>query len=332
MWFKNLRLYRLAPSYEWSSHQLQVLLAKEQFNSASDTSGISCGWVAPFEQDALLAQPRLAYALDGQVLCTYRTERKLLPASVIAQFTKAKVAEIREQQGFTPGRKQTKEIKEQVIATLLPRAFSLGTQTRVWIDPKRRWLAMDTASPSKAEEVLSALGKALHPFPVLPLRISISPVIAMTNWILTGQVPGKFSIDQDAEMRDASEKNSVVRYVKHDLHGEAFMLHVKDGKQCTRLALTWDDKISFVLTDNLDIKRISAVGVIDQSLKNVSKEEISKFESDFTLMSEEFNALLNDLVEVLGGEDVSDEIASSVQATKVKKLSVRETAKTPEYS
>jgi len=82
--------------------------------------------------------------------------------------------------------------------------------------------------------------------------------------------------------------------------------HVKDGKQCTRLALTWDDKISFVLTDNLDIKRISAVSVIDQSLKNASKEEIPKFESDFMLMSEEFNAMLNDLLEVLGGEFKED--------------------------
>ena len=85
------------------------------------------------------------------------TEKKLLPASVINQVTKARAAEIEEQQGFKPGRKQMKELKEQVTDELLPRAFSIRRDTRVWIDPVNGWLVVDSSSPAKADEILKLL-------------------------------------------------------------------------------------------------------------------------------------------------------------------------------
>jgi len=69
-----------------------------------------------------------------------------------------------------------RDLKEEVTNTLLPRAFSLQRDTRVWIDPVNHWLIIDTASTSKAEEILSALGKAIYPFPVEPVQVTISQV------------------------------------------------------------------------------------------------------------------------------------------------------------
>ncbi len=58
-----------------------------------------------------------------------------------------------------------KEIKERVTDELLPRAFSVYRDTRVWIDPINRWLVIDAAASSKADEVIGMLAKAIDPFP-----------------------------------------------------------------------------------------------------------------------------------------------------------------------
>lgn len=294
MWFKNLKLYRLASSWNLTAEKLDELLSKEAFVSAGAAAPQSVGWVPVREQDA-----RFAYRVGQQILCAFRTEKKLLPASVINQFVKVRSLELEEQQGFKPGRKQMRDLKEEVTNTLLPRAFSLQKDTRIWIDPVNQWVAMDTASTTKAEELLSALGKAVYPFPVEPIQVTVSPAAAMTDWIVSEQPPANFTIDQDAELRAGGDQAAVVRYVKHTLELDDIQKHIRAGKQCTRLALTWNDKISFVLTENLDIKRIAAQDILDQPDQQMAANETEKFDSDFTLMCAEFNLLATSLLDAL---------------------------------
>ena len=294
MWFKNLKLFRLSTSWKWSAAQLNELLAKEQFVSAGAAAPLSIGWVPPREEDV-----RFAYAVERQILCTYRTEKKLLPSTVINQFVKVRAQELEDQQGFKPGRKQLRDLKEEVTQTLLPRAFSLARDTRVWIDPVNHWLILDTASASKSEEILTALGQAIYPFPVEPIQVTVSPAAAMTEWILSGHGPANFTVDQDAELRAGGDKAAAVRYVKHALDSDDIQKHIKAGKQCMRLALTFNDRISFVLTENLDIKRVAAQDILDQSDQQMPADANEQFDGDFTLMCAELNQMLSALLEAL---------------------------------
>lgn len=294
MWFKNLKLFRLSPSFTLTAPQLDALLAKEQFVSAGAAAPLSIGWVPPREEDV-----RFAYGVGRQVLCAYRTEKKLLPSTVINQFAKVRAQELEDQQGFKPGRKQLRDLKEEVTQTLLPRAFSLARDTRVWIDPVNHWLVIDTASASKSEEILTALGKAIYPFPVEPVQVTISPAAAMTDWVLGGHGPANFTVDQDAELRAGGDKAAAVRYVKHALDSDDIQKHIKGGKQCMRLALTFNDRVSFVLTENLDIKRVAAQDILDQSEQNMPADANEQFDGDFTLMCAELNQMLSALLEAL---------------------------------
>jgi recombination associated protein RdgC len=294
MWFKNLKLFRLSNEWSWTISQIEDFLNKERFTQADANAATAVGWVAVREEDE-----RLAYPIGKQIICAFRSEKKLLPASVINQFVKARANELEEQQGFKPGRKQRRDLKEEVTGALLPRAFSLIRDTRVWIDPVNHWLAIDTASTSKSEEVISALGKAIYPFPVEPVQLGISPAVAMTAWISSGQPPTYFTIDQDAELRSGGDKAAAVRYVKHALDSEDIDKHIKNGKQCTRLALTWNDRVSFVLNENLDIKRIAPQDVLDESEQTAIDNEAEKFDSDMTLMCAELNQLLSALLNAL---------------------------------
>lgn len=83
-----------------------------------------------------------------------RSERKLLPSSVIHQAARAKAIELEAEQGYKPSRKQIQEIKEQVIAKLMPRTFSIARDTQVWVDPVNRWPCVDTASCAVGNEVM----------------------------------------------------------------------------------------------------------------------------------------------------------------------------------
>lgn len=296
MWFKNLRIFRLLPSWSCTAESLEEAFEKQAFQPGGSQDMQSLGWVPVREGGSLV------HVLDGQYLLNLRAEKKLLPATVINQFTKIRALEIEEQQGYKPGRKQMREIKEDVTDELLPKAFSIYRDTRVWIDPRNHWLIIDAAAAAKSDEVMSLLAKALDPFPVTPLYVEISPAAAMTNWLISDEPPAGFTIDQDTELRSTSETRAVVRYVRHSIDIEDVRKHVESGKQCTRLALTWNERVSFVLTEGLEVKRVAPLDVLKESQNNTAQNEAEEFDSDFALMTGELSQLLEDLVSALGGE------------------------------
>lgn len=279
-----------------SLQDIEKTLDKARFTPGSSLDMTSMGWVPPTDEGALI------HSLNGQYLMSLRVDKKLLPASVINQVARARAAEIEEQQGYKPGRKQMKEIKERVTEELMPKAFSVYRDTRVWIDTKNHWLAIDAAAGAKADEVVGMLAKAFDPFPAAPLYTEISPGSAMTQWLLENDGPGAFTIDQDTELRSTSENRATVRYVRHSIDTDEVRKHVQNGKQCTRLAMTWADRVSFVLTDALDIKRVSPLDVLKENQEALSSTDADAFDTDFALMTGELGKMLNDLVDSLGGE------------------------------
>ena len=297
MWFKNLQIYRLPAPWKFDLAQLISQLATHSFQTCSNSEMQSQGWIAP------RADGELVHSVNRQLLLQLSTERKLLPNSVINQVTKARALEIEEQQGFKPGRKLIKEIKEQVTEELLPRAFSIQRSTSVWIDPVHGWLVIDASSPARSDEVLKLILKCIAQLPLESLRVNVSPLAAMTSWLAGNEAPAGFTIDQDTELRSSAESKATVRYVRHSLDPKEIANHIASGKQCTKLALTWADKVSFILTEDLAIKRVQALDVLTE--KTDSHHEDEKLDGDFALMCGELTLLLTDLVEALGGENKS---------------------------
>ncbi|MDF3849438.1 recombination-associated protein RdgC [Achromobacter denitrificans] len=296
MWFKNLKIYRLSAAWPLFGDDLEAALARQAYQPGNNLEMQCIGWVPPREGGGL------AYAVGGQILLTLRAEKKLLPGTVINQVAKFRAQEIEEQQGYKPGRKQMKEIKERVTDELLPRAFSVYRDTRVWIDPRNRWLVIDAAASSKADEVIGVLAKCIDPFPLENLYVVQSPASAMTGWLAEDEAPSNFSIDQDTELRASGESGAAIRYVKHSIDADDARRHIQSGKQCTRLALTWADRVSFVLTDGLDIKRVSPLDVLKEGSDTVTANDAEKLDSDMTLMTGELAKMMAELVDALGGE------------------------------
>jgi len=296
MWFKNLKIYRLSSPWTLTGEQLEDSLARHAYQSGNNLEMQSLGWIPPREGGSL------AYTLNHQILLCLRAEKKLLPATVVNQVAKARAQEIEEQQGYKPGRKQMKEIKERVTDELLPRAFSIYRDTRVWIDTVNHWLVIDAAASAKADEVIGLLAKTVDPLPLENLYVAQSPAAAMTGWLAADEPPANFTVDQDTELRASGESRAAIRYVKHSIDAEDVRRHIQSGKQCTRLAMTWADRVSFVLTESLDVKRVAPLDVLKEGTDTIAQNDDEKFDSDMALMTGELAKLMADLVEALGGE------------------------------
>jgi recombination associated protein RdgC len=296
MWFKNLQLYRFPAPFNLSAQQLEEHLNRHPFRSCTGFELQTQGWASPRENGALV------HAAHGQFLITLGMEKKLLPSSVIKETVKSRAADLERAQGFKPGRKQLRDLKEQVSDELLPRAFNVRRNIRIWIDPQHSWFVIDGASPTKADEVVATFNKVIdEPIPVR-LETVLSPTIAMTAWLSADDVPSGFSIDQDTELQSPLEEKATVRFVRHTLDPAEVKRHITAGKQCTRLALTWADRVSFMLTDSLIIKRVKPVDVMKEATdENFIEDADERFDADFALMAGELNGMITALVAALGG-------------------------------
>jgi len=296
MWFKNLQIYRLPPGWAPAAEVLETQLERCRFNPCGAMDQQSKGWLPP------VADSPLAYAQGPFLLLSLAVEQKLLPSSVVNQTAQERAEELAVQQGYPVGRKQLKDLRERVRDELLPRAFTRRRRTGVWIDTQGGWLVVDASNGSKAEEVLEMLGKSLDEFPITRLNTQQSPVAAMTDWLAGGDAPGAFTIDRDCELKSPVEEKSAVRYVRHTLEGDDVRQHIAGGKLPTRLALTWDDRISVVLTDKLEIKRVAFLDVVKEEAEKQAENAAEQFDADLALMSGEFSRLLPAIVDALGGE------------------------------
>ncbi len=298
MWFRNLTVYTAPRNWDLDVQTLTDWLAPHAFVPAASLEEANLGWVPPCDSDS-----SLVYSVGRQMLLALREEKKLLPAKVISQVVKQRAEQIEEQEGVKPGRRRLKELKEQVRDELLPRAFSLASDTRVWIDPVDGWICVDTSSANRAGEVFTRLVRAIDGFPGKALRTVEPAGGAMTAWLVTDQPPAGFTIDQDVELR-ARDSKATVRFANQTLAIDDVTRHTQAGKQCTKVALTWAQRVSFVLTDKLEIRRVRALDVIkDEGAggETGGADADERFACDWALMTGELSRLLADVVAALGG-------------------------------
>ncbi len=310
MWFRNLVVYRLPPGWTLSAAELEAHLQRHALQPCSPFEMLSRGWVAPADSG------RLVHTVNQQLLIALGVNQKLLPASVIRQEAATRAQALAESQGFPVGRRQMRELKMRVTEELRARALTRRRTTRAWIDPAAGWCVVDAASTGKAEEVIEALRDALDSFAVQLLDTQRTPHTSMAAWLTHGEAPGRFSIDQDLELQSGDKLKAIIRYTRHPLEGMEIRNHLSAGKYPTRLGLTWKDRIAFVLTERLQIKRLEflemsrdAVDESDAERDAVAAAE--QFDIDFAVMCGELAKLLGDLVQSLGGENVQPQAAAA---------------------
>jgi len=287
-------VYRIAETWQGTLEQLEEALAKAPFAECGATQEKSVGFVPPRgEQHGALAE-----SVGGQWVLRYMTEAKMLPGSVLARKVKEKAARIEQETGRKPGKKESRELKDEAKLDLLPMAFTKQGSMWVWIDREARTLVLDTGSQGRADEVVSLLVELLPGFAVALLDTQTSPQAAMAHWLKEQEPPVGFTVDRECELKSADEAKAVVRYARHPLDIDEIRAHIEAGKMPTKLALTWDDRVSFVLTEGLQLKKIA---FLDSVFEGQASDD-QGFDTDVAIATGELAKLIPDLVEALGGE------------------------------
>lgn len=308
MWFKNLQLYRFSKPFDIKADDLAELLEAQRFRPCGSQELASLGFV-PALGDALV------HEAAGYQLLALKREERILPGAVVKEWVEHKAEEIAEREARKVGRKERNNLKDEAIQTLLPRAFTRSSVTRAYISPDG-WLVVDAGSPKRAEDFLSTLREAIGSLPVLPFQVNNAPSAIMTGW-LTGTeiVPNDWLVGEEAELIDPAEDGGIVRCKRQDLSAEEIQGHLAAGKQVVKLALTWNESLSFLLTNDPGVRRLRFMDIVQEKLSDMDgADNAALFDAQFTLMTLELSRLLPRLAEVLGGEASQD----AEQALKAK--------------
>lgn len=293
MWFKNIFIYRIR-NWNLSKSDLETLLSLKKLRECSSIETKTKGWLPVKDDDELV------HAANKQLLICLGMNKKLLPPSVVRSQVKARAKEIFIQQGSEIGRKQLKEIKEAVTDELLMKAFSIETKVYGWIDPVENWLVINTTSRSKADEFLQELNTIIKDTSISTLKTKSSPSKVMKSWLIAENSTQAFTIDQDCELSATGLDSRSVKYTGYSLDNNEIQKHIKEGMEVKKLALTWNNKISFNLENTLQLKRITPLDVIKEKYLDEDKEDL--FNSEFAIMTGEFEQMFKNIIEALGGE------------------------------
>ncbi len=297
--FKNVMVYRIGEGFAPTLADVQSALEPAQFVECSASQEKSVGWIPPRGE----AHGPMVETVGGQWILKLMIESKAVPGNVVRRKADERMAEIEAATGRKPGKKEKRDIMDDALMSLLPQAFARQATVIVWMDLENRRLVLNAGSQGKADEVMSALMNVLAGLSVSLIQTVTSPQAAMTQWLLApteDEWPADLTVERETVLKSTGEDAASVRFTRHHLANDDVRKHVMAGKLPTQLALSWDGRVAFVLTETLQLKKVQFLdGVMDES--GTDKNE-DRFDADVALSTGLLAPMLDSLIAALGGE------------------------------
>lgn len=305
MFFGTAIVFKFNENFQESVDSLEAKLAKLKARPCGDLEREVAGWTSPLD----VPEAPLVHAVNGAWLLALRKESKILPGCVVKDAVKEAIEEIRQTQDRTVSRKEKADIKDRVTQELLQQAFVRSSVAYAYIDTIKGWLVVNASTVKKAEDFVSLLRKTLGTLPVSLIYAGGTAVSStLTDWVTVDNgvdVPEDFLIQDECELVDS--EGGVIRCKGQDLASEDIQNHIHNGMVVSKLALNYQDRLSFVLDGGLTVKRLK---FLDAVLEELGQQDIEnaadQFAADFALMSGELREFIARLDALFLG-DVSGE-------------------------
>ncbi len=299
MWFKNLQLYRFTKPFELDAATLGLQLEQHQFVPCGSHELIRSGWVPPLGRHG----SEFVHSTNGfHMLCSKR-QQKLLPAGVINEALEEKVVQIEEREARKLPRKERRSLKDEMVFSLLPRAFVRSSLHYAYISPSDNMLVIDAASANRSEELIDDLRQALGSLSVIPMTSNSQPIDVMTRWVNSGQTAPGFELGEECELRDDNDISSLIRCKNQNLASAEIVNHLKTGMHVSKLELNWQAHVECVLDERLIIRRLRFSDLIQQQADAYESDNLAaQFDVDFSIMAVELGGFIKALMTALGGE------------------------------
>ncbi len=303
MWFKNILFYRFSKPFELSSDALQAQLAQAPFKPCEAADIYQLGWSSPIQKHA----DQLVHVCQHYWMICLQKQERILPSSVVNEQLQEKVNEIEEEQHRKVTRKEKAELKEDITQQLLPKSFTRTTRHYAYLCPSKGYLVINTASSKLADEFTSYLRKTIGSLPIRFPAVKQAPSSVMTHWVTKdASLPAAFTLGYECELTSNGEDKGSIKYKGLELDQKQIEQQIQSGMEVTKLAVDWRESLSFILANDLTIKRLKFGDLLQEQLDDMNAEDAAaQFDAGFSIMCMELDKLIPEVLEAFGGEDTS---------------------------
>ncbi|MFP4077251.1 MAG: recombination-associated protein RdgC [Halochromatium sp.] len=292
--FKNAKVYRLQVPFTLDQMALHAQLGERRFRPCGPVETATMGWTAPLGPKAEL----LVHTVGKVHLLAMRRQERLLPGSVVTEAVAERVAEIEQAEMREVARRERTQLREELLAEMLPKAFTRSRLVRAYIDAAEGWVVIDAGSDKAAEELLALLRETLGSFPVKPLEPQVIAAERLSNWILSGKTAAGIDLEDSCVLQDADDARSTVRCRGQDLSSPEIRNHLDTGKRAVSVGINWKDRLSLLLSEDLSLKRLRFADEVTNELDTGdADDEGATLDAELALLSLELRALLSSLCE-----------------------------------
>lgn len=296
--FQKFTLYKIAQGMPAPS-ALAEYLARSEFAPTESTQVKSFGWIPPRAEHGAFVE-----VVAFEVIAKLMIETRSVPSDAVQRRIDERVAQIEEATGRKPGRKERRELKEDAVIALLPQAFPKRVAVPVWFDVANSLLVIGSTSQAQIDDVITALVRAVPDFAVQHVATKVPPASAMNAWLSSFRfgeyMDENFEVGRECELRATDESKAVVRYKNQDLARDDVLEHMNQGKMPTKLALTFNDRVSFVLDDAMRFKSVEILDVVFME-RAAHDGDDDNFDADVAIATGELSKMIAAMIESLGG-------------------------------
>lgn len=298
MWFKNLRLYRLTEDWTHTVEELNAALEAHSFNPCGSQDLMRYGFVEPLGRHG----SEYTHVTNGYIMICAKKQEKILPSAVVNEQLEEKALALGEAENRHIGRKEKQTLKDEIIFSLLPKAFAKSSLDFAYIAPQEKLIVVNSSSAKRAEDLLSKLREALGSLRTIPITAKHVPTQTMTSWMQSSEAPHQFEFGDECELQ-AGKDGRVIRCKKLDLTADEIRNHLTNGMFVNKIALTWKEAIHCIIDDQLAIKRLKFEDSISEKANDRNPEsKAEQFDADFAIMALELKNFIAAVLDAFGGE------------------------------
>lgn len=291
-WFKNAIIYRLTKNIDFGG--IESKLKECEFTPCGSADVSHFGWSAP-----LANSENLAYQADGKILLVAKREEKILPVEVVNRELNKRITALEEKEQRKLKKTERSSLKDDVIATLLPQAFSRIKTTALYIDTEKQLIFVEAASSKTAEDALALLRKSLGSLPVVPLAFNCEPCEVMTRWV-TDTAPDWLILREEVEIREKADLGVI--HCKQKSVEDDEIIELVQNSLVSKLALEWENNLKFILIEDGTLKRLKFDDNITEKNDDIVKEDVTaRFDADFVLMVNVLGKTVDSLIKEFSG-------------------------------
>ena len=298
--FKSAIFYAFEPGLKIFD-DLESKLEPKKFRGCGKNDFSVCGWSPIMGEDGKM----LTHSAMGFSAFAMCIEEKILPASVIKDEVNKKVRKIEQEQGQRVSSSEKKAFKEDVVAELLPSAFTRKKVSRAFVSPSKGLLVVEASSFKTAEMLTSMLRECLGSLPIVTPQPKNSPSWVMTCWLTQeSALPDSLSLGTDCELKETGEGELAKATISNedDLLCEEVTNHIQSGKMVKKLALESENGLSFAVSDQIIMTKLKATDIVEEQIDDIEVEtESEHFDAMFSVFCPTLCDTINDLIAAFGG-------------------------------